>query len=113
MAYDADMERLNNSPRWRTVRGQAIRRQPLCARCDRAVAEIVDHIVPARDAIAQAQQSGAYNIDRYAGYFLVSNLQGLCRPCHWTKTNEDKLHTGSWPDVVAVERAQPKRRYSF
>ena len=85
----------------------------LCARCDRALTEIVDHIVPALEAVSQARGSGHYLTDKWAGYFLVSNLQGLCRPCHWTKTNEDKTHTGPWPDVVALELAQPKLRFSF
>ena len=52
-------------------------------------------------------------MDRYAGYYIRSNLQGLCRPCHWDKTNEDKTHVGLWPDVVAVELASPKRVWSF
>jgi 5-methylcytosine-specific restriction endonuclease McrA len=75
--------------------------------------KIGDHIVPAREAIEQARASGFYPFDRFAGYFLFSNFQGLCRPCHYDKTNEDKLHTGPWPDIIAIERAAPKRVFVF
>ena len=84
-----------------------------CARgATLSLSEIADHIVPAREAIAQCRASGAY-LDRNAGYYLMSNLQGLCRPCHWVKTNEDKTHTGPWPDVIEAERAAPKRQFVF
>lgn len=112
-AYDAILDALRKGARWQRTRDQVIRRDPICKRCDRAVSEIGDHIVPAREAIAQAQNSGRYPMDRYAGYYLKSNLQGLCRPCHYVKTLEDKAHTGPWPDVVAIEELAPKRRYSF
>lgn len=111
-AYDELLDKLRKGTRWQAVRAQVVRRDPICKRCDRRVSEIVDHIVPAREAIAQAQVSGRY-LDRYAGYYLMSNLQGLCRSCHWDKTLEDKTHVGPWPDVVAVEANAPKRRWSF
>jgi 5-methylcytosine-specific restriction endonuclease McrA len=104
---------LYSSPRWQRTRLLAIKACPICARCQLSVTEIVDHIVPAGVAIQQVLDSGLYRTDRYAGFYLLSNLQGLCRPCHWLKTNEDKLHTGAWPDVIAREQAAPKRRWSF
>ena len=102
-----------SSPRWQRVRAQVIKRNPLCARCDLRISIIGDHIVPAGVALVQAQMSGAYPLDKLAGFFLMSNLQGLCRECHWVKTNEDKAHVGPWPDVVETERAAPKRRFTF
>lgn len=99
--------------RWRQIRERALRRSPMCQRCERAATVIVDHIVPAGIAIAQARESGKYPTDRYAGFYLLSNLQGLCRACHWAKTIEDKAHTGPWDDVIAREAATPKRRYAF
>lgn len=105
--------RLYSSPRWQRIRLQAIKACPLCARCQLSISEIGDHIVPAGVAVAQAHASGAYPFDRHAGFYLSSNIQGLCRPCHWLKTVEDKTHTGAWPDVVAKQQATPKRRYSF
>ena len=110
--YDAELDKLRKGTRWQRIRALVVRRQPLCATCDRALTEIVDHVVPAREALGHCRASGAY-IDRNAGYFLLSNLQGLCRPCHWVKTNDDKTHTGPWPDVIAIERAAPKKRWSF
>jgi 5-methylcytosine-specific restriction endonuclease McrA len=85
----------------------------MCARCERAISEIVDHIVPAYVAIAQAQASGRYPYDKYAGYYLLSNLQGLCRPCHGAKTLEDKTHVGPWPNVVEIEKRAPKKVWAF
>ena len=52
-----------------------VQRQPVCGRCDLSLTEIVDHIVPAREALGQCRASGAY-LDRNAGYYLLSNLQG-------------------------------------
>ena len=110
--YDAELDRLRNTPRWRRTRARVVQRQPFCKRCDVAVTEIVDHIVPAREAISQTRVA-MYNLDRNAGYFLESNLQGLCRSCHGLKTLEDKAHVGPWPDVVAIERAKFRRTFSF
>ena len=111
--YDAVLDGLRKSARWQKVRAKAIARCPMCARCNLQLSEIVDHIVPALVAIQQARDSGKFPFDKYAGYFLLSNLQGLCRECHYRKTLEDKTHVGPWPDVVAIETAAPKKRWTF
>jgi 5-methylcytosine-specific restriction endonuclease McrA len=111
--YDAILDGLRKGTRWQRVRDIAIKRCPLCARCGLTISEIVDHIVPAAVAIVQAQMSKRWPFDKYAGYYLLSNLQGLCRSCHYKKTLEDKQHTGPWPDVVAIEDAAPKKKWSF
>jgi 5-methylcytosine-specific restriction endonuclease McrA len=111
--YDAELDKQNQSGRWHRVRLSVLQKHPICQRCDLSLSEIVDHVVPAAVAVTQARESGKYLLDRWAGYYLVSNLQGLCRPCHWTKTNEDKVHVGPWPDVVAKEEAAPKKKWSF
>jgi 5-methylcytosine-specific restriction endonuclease McrA len=112
-SYDAKLDELRKGAKWQRVRNIAIKRCPLCARCKLAVSEIVDHVVPAREVIAQAQASGLFPYDKYAGYYLMTNLQGLCRPCHWIKTNEDKMHVGPWPDVMEKEAAAPKKVWTF
>ncbi len=111
--YDAVLDGLRKGTRWQRIRDIAIRRCPLCARCELAVSEIVDHIVPAAVAVQQAQDSGRYPLDRYAGYYLMSNLQGLCRSCHGIKTLEDKAHVGPWPNVVEMEAMAPMRKWAF
>ena len=111
--YDATLDALRKSIRWQRLRASVIKAQPLCARCELRISEIVDHVVPALVAIAQAQLSGRYPMDKYAGYFLRSNLKGVCRPCHGAKTLEEKAHVGEWPDVVAIEAAAPKKRWTF
>jgi len=111
--YDAVLDSLRKGTRWQRVRDIAIKRCPLCARCNERISEIVDHIVPAAVAIQQAQESGCYPLDRYAGYYLLSNLQGLCRPCHYHKTNEDKAHVGPWPNVVEKEANAKRKVWTF
>lgn len=111
--YDAELDRLHQSTRWRAVRVQVIKRDPICRRCDLSISEIVDHVVPAREAVSQGRLSGQYPFDKYAGYYLKSNLQGLCRRCHGVKTTAEKAHVGPWPDIVAVEQATPKRVHHF
>ena len=105
--------RLYSSPRWQRTRAAIVRLYPFCGMCERRVTEIVDHIVPAGVAVAQARDSGLYPLDRVAGFYFATNLQGLCRVCHIQKTIYDKLHTGAWRDTVAIERAAPKRRFGF
>jgi 5-methylcytosine-specific restriction endonuclease McrA len=94
------------------VRDLVARSQPMCARCHNSITEIVDHIVPAGVAIAQARDSGKY-VDKYAGFFIRSNLQGLCRVCHYNKTVEDKAHSSTWRDVVQHDASQTKKVWSF
>jgi 5-methylcytosine-specific restriction endonuclease McrA len=89
------------------LRVQIVKRDPICRRCDLSISEIVDHIVPAREAVSQGRLSGLYPFDKYAGYFLKSNLQGLCRSCHGVKTTEEKAHVGPWPDIIAMNRPHP------
>lgn len=112
MGYNAALDRLRKSTRWQKLRDRVARAQPMCCRCQKQLTQIVDHIIPAEIAVMQAQLSGKY-MDRWAGYFIRSNLQGLCRICHAAKTIEDKGHNGPWPDVVERDAAHPKRRYLF
>jgi 5-methylcytosine-specific restriction endonuclease McrA len=103
---------LYSSARWTRLRNLVAHAQPMCDRCRRQLTAIVDHRVPAGVAIVQAQLSGAYT-RKYEGFFMRSNLHGLCRSCHIQKTIEDKTHTGPWQDAVSIERQQPKRTVSF
>lgn len=90
------------------IRPRILQHDPICKRCGIEPSCIVDHIVPAGEAIRQAQASGRYPFSPFAGFFLMSNLQGLCRSCHAIKTIEDKAHVGVWPDVIAAEDAAKK-----
>ena len=95
------------------IRPRILQRDPICKRCGIEPSVIVDHKIPAGEAIRQAKESGRYPFSPYAGFYLMSNLQGLCRSCHAIKTLEDKQHQGPWPDVIAAEDAAPKRKWSF
>jgi 5-methylcytosine-specific restriction endonuclease McrA len=112
---NTDRERygfLYSSLRWQQLRSTVVREQPLCAVCRRTRTAIVDHIVPAGVAVAQAQASGQYT-DKWAGFFLRSNLQGLCRSCHLWKTIDDKRHSNDWPDVTHSKEGENRRRFCF
>ncbi len=92
---------LYGGTRWhRGIESLVLRRHPICTRCLKALSVIADHVVPAEEAIRQCIESGRFRLDPYAGFFLLSNLTGLCRPCHGYKTVEDKAHVGDWPSVV-------------
>jgi 5-methylcytosine-specific restriction endonuclease McrA len=103
---------LYSSTRWANLRALVIRSQPMCAMCRARLSVIVDHKTPAGIAIIQAHDSGKYP-GRYAGFFIRSNLQGLCRECHWRKTEEDKRHAGPWPDVVEHDARTPRKPWTF
>lgn len=113
VSYDERLDKLRKSGRYERVRDIAIKRCPFCARCGARLSEIVDHIVPAWVVIVQARESGLYPFDPWAGFYLLSNLQGLCRPCHGEKTAEDKAHVGPWPNAVHTEQVSPKKVWSF
>lgn len=66
-------------PNWPNIRAQVLRRDPTCVHCHNAPATDADHI-------------GDPN------HHGLSNLQGLCHPCHQTKTNADR------------EAARPRRQ---
>jgi len=95
------------------IRPRILQRDPICKRCGIDPSVIVDHIVPAGEAIRQAQESGRYPFSPYAGFYLLSNLQGLCRACHAIKTAEDKAHVGEWPSVLDAEDRAPKKVWSL
>jgi 5-methylcytosine-specific restriction endonuclease McrA len=111
-AYDDQLNAIKKTARWQKLRGLVVRAQPICRRCDLSITEIVDHIVPAQVAVQQAR-AARYSLDPMAGYFIRSNLQGLCRRCHGLKTVEDKAHQGEWPDVIEKERLAPKKVWTF
>ncbi len=66
-----DERRLYQSARWRKMRAIVLAEEPLCRACRWAASREVDHIV--------RMQDGGDRWDR-------ANLQGLCKPCHSTKT---------------------------
>lgn len=95
------------------IRPRVLQRDPICKRCGRAPSTIVDHIIPSGEAIRQVRESKRFPLDPNAGFFLLSNLQGLCRQCHGIKTQEDKAHQGEWPSVLEAHDAAPKKKWSF
>lgn len=110
--YTAELDAQRKSGKWQGVRARALTQHPFCARCN-AVTEIIDHIVPAAIAVQEVRDSGRYPLQPWLGYYLASNLQGLCRKCHYVKTTEDKVHVGPWPSVLDAEDRAPKKKWTF
>ena len=112
----ADRDRygfLYQGRRWQAIRRSILQRDLFCTRCGREPSAIVDHRVPAGEAIRQVRESRRFPFDKHAGFYLKSNLQGLCRSCHTFKTDEDKCHTGEWPSVLEAEDRTPKKKWVF
>jgi 5-methylcytosine-specific restriction protein A len=67
--------------RWRDYRARYLLEHPLCLRCEEAgivtAALEIDHIVPVHHASDPL-------------FWIPSNHQPLCKPCHVSKTNEDR-----------------------
>ena len=61
------------------VRDLVFRRQPICAHCKAEVSQELDHIIP-------ISESGSDAWD---------NLQGLCIPCHRSKTAREQIGRGA------------------
>jgi 5-methylcytosine-specific restriction endonuclease McrA len=100
--------------RWQDgIRPKILQRDPFCKRCGMHPSVVVDHRVPAGESIRQVRESGRYPFSPYAGFYLLSNLQGLCRSCHAQKTIEDKRHQGDWPSVLEAEDRAPKKKWHF
>jgi 5-methylcytosine-specific restriction enzyme A len=63
--------------RWRKLRDLVLHEEPICRVCKRKASTDVDHIVPKSRGGTDAR----------------ANLQGLCKPCHSTKTAKED---GGW-----------------
>ncbi|AHD19525.1 HNH endonuclease [Rhodococcus pyridinivorans SB3094] len=65
-----------HSRRWRTLRAHLLQEHPLCTACHRAVATVLDHVVPVAEGGAMWDES---------------NLAPMCKPCHDAKTAQEAL----------------------
>lgn len=110
VARDA-LAHLYGSARWTRVAKQQLGQFPICERCRERLAEIADHVIPAKIFIALCAAEHRFLIADNA-FFWMGNLQSLCRPCHSAKTAEDEAHVGEWPDLFANPRRPPKK-WSF
>ena len=57
-------------PNWQAIRRRILHRDPICRVCGERPSTQVDHVVPGDD-------------------HRDSNLQGICDPCHATKSSEE------------------------
>ena len=79
-AYQPHTERskLYDSPLWRRLRADHLRRHPLCVLCaakdEVTPATLLDHIVAVRDG---------------GDFFDTANHQGLCKTCHFSKSSKE------------------------
>ena len=73
------IRKLYNTVRWFWVRKNVLARDRICVRCRQWAAEEADHAIPARKYVRL--HGGDMN-----RFYDESNLQGLCKPCHSSKT---------------------------
>lgn len=66
----------NYDRRWKKLRKIVLARDPICKICDKAPSTEVDHIVPRPP-------------DQHAADVTEEELQGLCKPCHSSKTRAE------------------------
>lgn len=112
--YGPELDKQNKSRKWlEYTRPRILRRDPMCKGCDKAMSEIVDHIVPAAIAVEQARVSGRWPYSPWVGYYIETNLQGLCFGCHAKKTAEDMKRIEPWPNILTAYDQQPKKVWSF
>jgi 5-methylcytosine-specific restriction endonuclease McrA len=69
--------RAYTDPRWRALAKRTLREEPICRRCTLRRSEVADHVIPIGSPF-------------WGEPFERANTQGLCRPCHTTKTKEDE-----------------------
>lgn len=74
--------RFYGTVRWQKIRAVKLAEDPVCQGCKHALAEEVDHIVPA-------------TADNPRGWFDWDNLQSLCKPCHKDKTAQASIKARS------------------
>jgi 5-methylcytosine-specific restriction protein A len=72
--------KLYHTRRWQLTRDAILVRDPICVECHHAATEEIDHIVPAR---------------QYGDFYDQDNLQGLCKPCHSSKTAREGGFAGN------------------
>jgi 5-methylcytosine-specific restriction protein A len=73
------IRKLFNTVRWKWTRLNVLSRDRICVICKSWAASEADHVIAARKYV---QQNGG-DMDRF---YDMSNLQGLCKPCHSSKT---------------------------
>lgn len=73
--------RLQKSARFRRLRHSFLVRNPVCAKCQREPAQILDHRIPHRGALRL--------------FWDQRNWQGLCTHCHAVKTAAEVQFGGS------------------
>ena len=69
--YTEELDDLRKGGRWQRIRQTVLHRFPVCARCNLALSDIADHIVPAGVAVQQARDSGRYPYDKYTSCVVV------------------------------------------
>ena len=86
--------------RWKKMRKIILARDPICKSCEAAPSTEVDHIIPRSP-------------DLHAADVTEEELQGLCKPCHSSKTqaeNAPKSKAGADHWVVALPKSKRRRK---
>lgn len=82
-AYSVEIQKWYNCRQWQKLRKIVLARDPVCVICLRLASVIADHIIP---------HKGKREL-----FWDLTNLQGLCRSCHSTKTAAEDGGYGNAP----------------
>ena len=74
---DRSKLKLYNTSAWKKLRLSVLKSQPICARCKRAPANVVHHIIEAR-------KKPELQLDR-------NNLEALCSTCHNRESQKEGM----------------------
>lgn len=99
------------SPDWRKCSKLQRIRFPFCERCERKLATLCDHLIPAVQFVEWCRTRVKFLIPTQA-FFWYGNHQSLCDSCHRLKTLEDEKNIaagGPWPDLWANPIRPPKK----
>lgn len=99
-------ERAKNDPimaqfsttRWARFRQPVIQQCPMCAECHITTSAVADHKIPARLIVRVCRWLKLFPLDRWGGFYIRANMQGLSHSCHNKKTKVED--TQDWTDEL-------------
>jgi hypothetical protein len=105
------------SQRWRKgLRPLALQKTPFCedpSGCAEVATE-VHHRIPARVLIAACRAEKLFPFESLPGFFILENLECLCKRHHSARTREEKEEAGrDWSQEIDALLARFRKKPSF
>ena len=97
----AELHKWYNRAIWRGENGlrlTVLRRDCICVLCQLAYATVADHVIPFR--------SGATEKEQWDLFTTLSNLRGICAPCH-NSLGDKSVAVPNGQRIARVQRKPP------